>query len=394
MAEADCSNTIDKIWKALRLVPEFDGNSHVLVRFLEICDNLVSVYLSDEEGAELSNSALINGILNKITGPAARVLTTNGIPGSWAGIRHSLINSFSDHRDECSLYTDLSLLTQGSDSPNVFYERVQNTLSTIMTYVQLHESIESTVEAKRQLYCKLALKTFIRGLNEPIGSRIRCMRPDTLQEALEFATEEMNVAYLQNKNYQGSFRKPNNFSYNQKPFNLPLFNQKSSGLSPQFPVNQIARPTFYSNQNFAPQGNQTTDYSHPKPQFLGPSRTQQMMKSLPRSNMSTGFRIPPRFNHPQNYPSQNHSVPMSGVSHPVARTLPPYRQMEQRQIHMNETAESEYYDDLTHDQYYYDPDCTDQNENFAIEYNINSETKVPEPNNQNFYSDPDPNAPE
>lgn len=74
---------INKIVKALRLVPEFDGNCNTLIRFLTLCDRLVINYVNPAPGHELSNLALINGILNKITGAAARTLVTNGIPNDW-----------------------------------------------------------------------------------------------------------------------------------------------------------------------------------------------------------------------------------------------------------------------------------------------------------------------
>lgn len=179
----------DKIYKSLRLVPEFDGNSHILVRFLNTCDQLILTYVNPAPGNELNNLSLLNGILNKITGPAARILTTNGTPSDWRSIRDVLINSFSDHRDESALYTDLSMLSQGQDTPHFFYDRVQNLLSTIMTYVELHETVQTTVDAKRTLYRNLALQTYLRGLHEPLGSRVRCMRPLSLESALEYAQD-------------------------------------------------------------------------------------------------------------------------------------------------------------------------------------------------------------
>lgn len=300
---------IDKINQALRLVPEFDGNSNVLIRFLNICDQLVLAYVDPSAENQLNNYAVINGILNKVTGSAARTLATNGIPSDWNGIRSALINSFSDHRDESSLYSDLSMLSQGSDTPHVFYERIQNLLGIIMTYVALHDDVDTTVEAKRTLYKKLALQTYLKGLHEPLGSRVRCMRPPTLEKALEFAQEELNVIYLQNKN---SYQKPPpQFFTPMKPFNTNPF------LNPQSQQQSINRPKQY----------------HPiMPQrpYQGPSRTQQMFRALPRSNMSTGFRIHP--GQPQNQQqrqymppvrAQAQAHPMSGVSHPQARTLPP-----------------------------------------------------------------------
>ncbi|KAA5586680.1 hypothetical protein F3H15_37250, partial [Pseudomonas aeruginosa] len=119
----------DQIYKALRPVPEFDGNPNILTRFIRICDQIVTQYIRTDPGNELNNLSLINGILNKITGPAARTINSNGIPENWLGIRTALINNFSDQRDETALYNDLSLLTQGNSSPQEFYDKCQTLFS-------------------------------------------------------------------------------------------------------------------------------------------------------------------------------------------------------------------------------------------------------------------------
>ncbi|KAL4720134.1 hypothetical protein ACJJTC_006496 [Scirpophaga incertulas] len=135
---------IDTIYKSLRLLPEFDGNPHVLTRFIHLCDQLVLAHFNTEPGNELSNLALINGILNKVTGPAARYINANGIAENWSGIR----------------------------------------------------------------------------------SRIRCMRPETMEKALEYVQDELNTLYLQSRNENGPSHKkewpPQSLS-NQN-FNLPLNN--------------------------------------------------------------------------------------------------------------------------------------------------------------------------
>lgn len=205
---AEQDNLLDRILRALKFVPDFDGSACNLTRFLNLCDSLVITYGNPNPGNDVTNLALINGIINKITGNAARALATNGAPQNWNGIRNTLINSFSDHRDESTLYTDLSQLTQGSDSPHIFYERIQNLLSTIITYIEVHDQLETTVQAKRTLYNSLALKTYLNGLEEPLGSRIRCMRPETLEKALQYANKEINVIYLQNKNIKRSHFTP------------------------------------------------------------------------------------------------------------------------------------------------------------------------------------------
>lgn len=393
---------LDKILRALKFVPNFDGSACNLTRFLNLCDTLVVTYAKPNPGNDVTNLALINGIINKITGAAARALSTNGAPQNWNGIRSTLINSFSDHRDESTLYTDLSQLTQGSDSPHIFYERIQNLLSTIITYIEVHDKLETTIQAKRTLYNSLALKTYLKGLEEPLGSRIRCMRPETLEVALQYAKDEMNIIYLQNKNTKrqnftpqissSPTLKPYRYDINpqyQKPFNLPRLNNGHHFN------NNSYKPNMYQQQ--------------------GPSRTQQMFKALPRSNMSTGFRIPPR----QPIPMKNYPQPMSGISHPAARVLPPTQTghdwrihgnpppnnyFKTRQINNNELNDPSFYSDYDYDydEYpcdfqQYDPnylpyDCSTSDQYNITEFTeqpetINSENNVPEPSKQDFPKD-------
>lgn len=303
----------DTIFKALRMVPEFDGNSNVLTRFIRLCDQVCATYLSAQPGNELSNEFLINGILNKITGPAARTLNSNGIPESWQGIRNALINNFSDQRDETALYNDLALATQGNNSPQEFYDRCVNLFSTIMTYVTLHETVVTTIDAKRTLYKKLTTQAFVRGLKEPLGSRIRCMRPDSVEKALEYVQEELNVLYLQQRNDSV----PNVKSQAPRQVQMP------PALMPMFkPFNPPAHiPTHVPFQR------PTQSFQAPwKPNFpvnrptAGPSRTQQIFRAPPPNFNQHGNSLQlPHRNSSQNPGPQA----MSGVSPFIPKPLPP-----------------------------------------------------------------------
>lgn len=325
------SDSLDSIYKSLRVVPEFDGNPHVLTRFINLCDQIVIAHFDVTPGHDLQNLSLLNGILNKITGPAARLINSQGIADSWNGIRNALINNFADHRDETALYNDLSLQTQGSSTPQEFYERCQNLFSTIMTYISLHENIATTIEAKRTLYRKLTLQSYLRGLKEPLGSRIRCMRPESMEKALEYVQEELNTLYLQQRNEGGTNKKDHHFSFNiptpkQNNFNPPrqvgfplpgIFNtdrqQNMPNTSRQFSAGIQPPPFWKPNPN-----------PHSPPQYRMPTRTQQMFAAPPPNYHSNNnmFRMP---NRPQGPPVFNHGNPrpMSGVSHFTNKPLPP-----------------------------------------------------------------------
>lgn len=329
---AQASNPIDVIFKSLRLVPDFDGNPHVLTRFINLCDQLVLTHYKTEPGNELTNLALVNGILNKVSGSAARLINSNGIPENWLGIRNALVNNFADHRDETALYSDLSLETQGSSTPQEFYERCQNLFSTIMTYVSLHETLNTTVAAKRDLYQKLTLQAYLRGLKDPLGSRVRCMRPGSMEKALEFVQEEINTLYMQERSSGSSSKKdwqqPNS---NASKFNLPLPNYVPR-LTNGFELGPMKQPIFNMSGPPRPNPMQTPSYQgwKPNPTFQpqpprGPTRTQQMFRAPPQNYnpQNNAFRTPYRPpQQPNNFGYAPRPTPMSGVSNYVEKRLP------------------------------------------------------------------------
>ncbi|KAL4715687.1 hypothetical protein ACJJTC_006266 [Scirpophaga incertulas] len=301
------NDNTEKVWKALRIVPEFDGNPKnpkmELIRFLDICDQLVINFLNPAHGNELNNSALLNGILNKITGNAAKTLATNGIPTDWQ------------------------------------------------------------------------------------RWRIRCMRPESLEKALEFAQEELNVLYLRNKKINSNPRYvSSHLNMPQqvvKPFQFPNFNQNSIPHVNRFqpPINNA--PYYFRFPN-TPQFNN-------RPQGQGLSRTQQMMRALPRDNFSTGFRIEPR-------PRQMNHQPMSRISHPMARTLPSTSQNRaQQNIHVHETTDplySYHNSDTYYDEYSYLNDYTDDTTDLYSSSSSDNPNNSEQEQQENFFNKPLKNSPE
>ncbi|CAH2226624.1 jg26951 [Pararge aegeria aegeria] len=388
---------LDIIFKALRLVPEFDGNSNTLTRFMKHCDQLVTQYAN---GPEINQLGLINGILNKISGPAARLINTNGIPTDWAGIRNALINNFSDQRNEIALYNDLSLLTQGSSTPQEFYERCQNLFSIIMTYVSLHDTLQTTIEAKRDLYKKLTLQAYLRGLKEPLRSRIRCMRLDSIEKALEFVHEEVNTMYLQSRNDHMPEKKPT--SQPLPLSNQPIRNFNSNPIVPYFkPMNfnmpSPSRPQYM--HQAPPQFNQ---FRLPISQPRGPTRTQHMFSApLPGNNQrSAVFKLPPK---------PHGSTAMSGVSHFANKPLPPSgwnwakqgnpppsNYFKARDVNLNECSNYvDYYQYPDHYDYFYDPnDGIDYSDQYYDCYPYEFDTSHDMTNNCNAQTTREPQQPE
>lgn len=366
---------LDTILKALRLVPEFDGNQNVLTRFIKLCDSLFLEYGSEGIG----KIYLLNGILNKIVGPAARLINTNGVPNEWSGIRSALVNNFADQRDEIALYNDLALLTQGSNTPQEFYEICQNLFSTIITYVSLHETLNTTIDAKRDLYKKLTLQAFLRGLKDPLGSRIRCMRPESIEKALEFVHEENNILYMQRRSDSATEKKPQPISNNNTNQTSKFHNQPF-----KVPNYMTPRPPFMP-QPWKP------NFAQNRPP--GPTRTQQMFGAPIPNYQHQGFKIPPR--NPGSNPGPSGPKPMSGVSHYSSKPLPssgydwrrfnnppPSNYFKTKEMNYNNCADYnyDYYDDYNNYDEYYDYD----NEQLVEQYNDIPPQETP----QNFQETP------
>lgn len=262
------------------MVPAFDGNPQVLTRFIRICDSIVAKYVRVGVENELQNLSVLNGILNKTTGSAARTINSNGIPDNWLGIRNILINNFTDQRDETVLFNDLALQAQDNHTPQEFYDRCMTLFSTIMTYISLHESLETTIIAKRDLYKKLTLQAFVRGLKEPLGSRIRFMRPETIEKALEYVQEELNVMYMQHRDRKDS-PPINKINFNPQT-TLPVQNRYYQSPKPfAFPNNHMPYPA----PNMRPMSSMPVAYRPPhlrqQQPIRTPTHTQQMFGARP-----------------------------------------------------------------------------------------------------------------
>lgn len=187
----------------LNCVPQFDGNANDLNRYLAVCQSIVDTFFIANQPNNFQNIYLLNSIIGKLTGNAKLILGTQNVT-TWDQLKQTLNRHFADQRDEACLNRDLVMLRQTSEQPSQFYDRVMHILNLLCSYVDNHEVDQNAKNLKRNLYNDLALKTFLSGLREPLGTTIRCMRPKDLPEALQFVTQEYNTQYFQNmsKNQQ------------------------------------------------------------------------------------------------------------------------------------------------------------------------------------------------
>nr|XP_023027954.1 uncharacterized protein LOC111515995 [Leptinotarsa decemlineata] len=316
----------------LRCVPEFDGNPNDLNRYLAVCDSIINTFYNVAEPTSFQNVYLLNCLISKLSGNAKVVANIQNV-SNWRELKDTLTRNFADQRDETCLNRDMVMLRQSpNEKPQQFYDRCLNILNLLCNYIDVHEITQESKRCKRDLYSNLALKTFLSGLKEPLGTTIRCMQPKSLSEALQFVLQEDNVHYFQNFSNKNTFRPnfqpsrtpiqirqpnsspvnnystPNNFFRQQNQFpSQPIPIQPRAPSQPQkfFTNAQVFRQPFQNRNVFRP--NQNQNFTKPTPMSVSTRNTYQTNKPVP---MSVSTRNAPNYrsgpsNSFQNQPQRN-----------------------------------------------------------------------------------------
>lgn len=226
----------------LKCVPVFDGNPNDLNRYLAVCEAIINEFYDNTNPGSFKNIYLLNSLISKLQGNAKLVINIQNV-ATWHDVKSTLTRNFADQRDESCLNRDLVMMRQNpQEPPQQFYDRILNILNLLCAYIDLHETTGLAKQLKRDLYQNLALKTFLSGLREPLGTTLRCMKPVSLSEALQYVLAEDNAHYFQNP----SFKQPikNSFGPNVQNMtpvrphikqNQPI--QRHSSFPMNFPFN-------------------------------------------------------------------------------------------------------------------------------------------------------------
>ncbi|XP_047985549.1 uncharacterized protein LOC125225750 [Leguminivora glycinivorella] len=177
-------------------------------------------------------------------------------------------------------------------------------LSTIINYVNLHETDENKKACKRDFFTSQTLKAFLTGLKDPLGVTIRTMRPSDMPTALQFIKEEQNIHYLQKRQApQTNFQKPldlNKFA----PHNLP---------PRPVPFANLNKPSFSQRQNVSSHQNNYRPF-YPNP-----------YKNNPWNRPQYPYNPSRQFSGQQTNKNVEQPKPMSGISYRSAQVpLRPY----------------------------------------------------------------------
>ena len=243
----------------LNCVPNFDGNPNDLQEFLDSAESIIDTFFDVSNPTCFQNIYVFKSISNKLTGSAKTAVNIQQ-PTNWIELKETLNRNFCDQRDDTCLVRDLVLLKQNNDKPLAFYEKCTKLLNLLCSYVNANETETAVKTAKRKFFAKLALKSFLCGLREPLGSTIRAMRPDTIQKALQYIMEEDNARYYRH-DQKPNFQNQNASNFPSQPINIKpkqnlpqqkyFSNQQVFGKQPQ--AGPAAKNVFRPNPNYRPQ---------------------------------------------------------------------------------------------------------------------------------------------
>lgn len=218
--------------KYMQILPEFNGNQSLLNEFISTSKQLINKFYSAQDANHFQN-LLLKSIKNKIKGEAADHTSSYQIK-SWNDLKRALLATYADKRDLHTLTIELCNLRQVSNLiPLEFFTRVQENLNLQISYIST-QVIEAARDVLIQNCNCLALRVFLKHLNNPLGHYLSTRQPSTLSEVLKILTNHFNV------NDKSKFTKPS-VNYNR-------FNPTNYKPSPQ-PQQNFNRQQNFTQQN-------------------------------------------------------------------------------------------------------------------------------------------------
>lgn len=222
----------------IKFIGTFDGSRDALSPFLNNCRNAINLASSSQ------TDILLKYILSRLQGKAETACAVKEFT-KWQQLEEFLKTQFGDVKHYSYLLSDLQECKQGrNESVSQYSLRIESCLAKLLTEINISIPTKKKDELAGRVAAMqdLALNTFTIGLHPQLSTVVRCKDPNTLNEAINFASAEEKILGISNRKHQVSSSNANQQTqYRQNSFNSRSQNQ---------PWNQPGP----SNSNFRPQG--------------------------------------------------------------------------------------------------------------------------------------------
>ena len=264
----------------LQIVPDFTGNQAILSEFIASAEQLINQFYIRNPENDFRNIYLLKSIKNKIKGDAANQIASYNVT-TWNELKTALLATYSDKRDLQTLQIELCNMRQNSLKPLEFYTKIQKNLNLQSAYIQTHHADNSAILI--EMAQKLALRSFLKHLNNPLGDYLSTRKPDSLNEALNILTNDFNLNdrtsqfFKQNQKSPGmATNRPSFNSFNSTPA-ITYPSQKQSQAAPSnvfkprnnyVPTNRPQPMSTQTSRNSAQTSNYFRGNSRPQNKFI------------------------------------------------------------------------------------------------------------------------------
>lgn len=196
------------------------------------------------------------------------------------------LSAYADKRDDATLTIELVKLEQGNDTPFEFYKKIQKILNAQICYSNLNYGLSEELNSHFE---RVALKTLLNGLKEPLGSLMRTKDPVNLDTALNLLTntyqkEITSQKYNRTTTNNNIQKSRPNFNRQNSTFPTPFM------ISPQTSFYQPTNVNYSRNNNSnANQNNGQRQQPLKRPANFGYS--QQTVRQIPPNSDVTPMSI-------------------------------------------------------------------------------------------------------
>lgn len=230
-------------------IPIFEGKETQINAFIKTIDSIIERYSNHDE----ISATLRAAIFTKFRGKAAEILCPRDDLIKWADIRNAILQHFSDSRSIEQLLIEFNnvKLERNEDVIN-FGNRIRCCLSKLISKLNLSDVSNKIL--RQELYTANALDRFLVSIPYHISCQVRLRQPQTLDQAITFATDEINFLARCNVNLQYDKQlqklphipiqntKPLLHNSNQTPLTMPNHRPQfhPTFQQPQFPTTSIS----------------------------------------------------------------------------------------------------------------------------------------------------------
>ena len=220
-------------------IPLFNGDEHILPAFIRSCEELVATFQNAREPLNPVNKCIISTIISRLRGKAAEIICPRNELNTWALIKQTLRDTFSDGRNlDCLLNDLMSTTINRNETLTQFGLRLQTLRSLLISKLNEQNETPQTKQIKIDYYEQITLKTYINNLPEKTQIIVKCKSPDSIEKAISFAKmEEADLEFRQRMQHK-------NVITGQNPQNKPFITKQNY----QPPINNNYQSNF-QNQN-------------------------------------------------------------------------------------------------------------------------------------------------